>query len=120
MKFHLAVLPPSFIVGYLCSSAQGVATSCSLSMFQVLSDDKRLPSLALTVNLHVISCVSFPRCNTLFFDVVVHAFSQLKLLGSDGFLSQGTSNVTKREHLHSSALLSFCTDYRIIILSHCK
>lgn len=38
MKFHLAVSPPlhtpSFIVGYLWSSAQGVATSCSLCVFQ--------------------------------------------------------------------------------------
>lgn len=34
---------PSFIVGYLWSSAQGVATSCSLCAFQVLSDDKWLP-----------------------------------------------------------------------------
>lgn len=76
VKFHLAVLP-RFIVGYLWSSAQGVATSCSLSTFQMLSDDKRLPSLALTINLHVISCVSFPRCNTFFCGVVLHAFFQL-------------------------------------------
>lgn len=34
---------PSFIVGYLWSSAQGVATSCSLCAFQVLPDDKWLP-----------------------------------------------------------------------------
>lgn len=105
---------PSFIVGYLWSSAQGVATSCSLSTFQVLSDDKRLPSLALAVNLHVILCVSFPRCNTFF--CVLHAsLFQLKPLGSDAFVRLGTSSTTKREHLHSSAPFSFCTDYKIII-----
>lgn len=104
VKFHLAVPPHSFIVGYLWSSAQGVATSCSLWAFQVLSDDKWLPYLALTVNLHVISCVSFPRCKTPFFR---DDFFSLRLLDSDIVVGVYVSGYIKHRGMWTFAL--FCT-----------
>lgn len=110
VKFHLAVSPPLLLLAICEVQHRVLPQAVPSERSKCLSDDKWLPYLALTVNLHVISRVSFPRRKTAFLEVTLHEgccfFFQ--------FVSEVVAGVkihqVKRENLHS--FVPFSSNYR--------